>query len=116
MQDLIANLRQLLEPGAVLTGEQIGDKYSVDYTAENPHAPLAETFASGIVVDAIVAQSEAQREAVWSICGGIAEIARLLTPYASLDVRLELERMQALLFSSSSTRRHPKRPELEPRR
>ena len=41
MQDLIAGLRDLLEPSAVLTGEQLGDKYSVDYTAENAHAPLA---------------------------------------------------------------------------
>jgi hypothetical protein len=30
MQDLIANLRELLEPSAVLTGEQLGGKYSVD--------------------------------------------------------------------------------------
>ena len=41
MQELLASLRQLLEPSAVLTGEQLGDKYSVDYTAENPQAPLA---------------------------------------------------------------------------
>lgn len=58
---------------------------------------LAEAFDTGAVVDAVVAQSEAQREAVWAIRDGIAEIARLLTPYASLDVSLELGRTQAFL-------------------
>ena len=58
---------------------------------------LAEALEDGIVVDAVVAQSEAQREAVWSIRDGIAEITRLLTPYASLDVSLEIDRMQAFL-------------------
>jgi FAD/FMN-containing dehydrogenase len=58
---------------------------------------LSEAFDTGAVVDAVVAQSEAQREAVWAIRDGIAEIARLLTPYASLDVSLELDRMQAFL-------------------
>lgn len=58
---------------------------------------LAEAFESGIIVDAVIAQSEAQREAVWAIRDGIADITRLLTPYASLDVSLELDRMQAFL-------------------
>ncbi len=58
---------------------------------------LGETFDNAIVVDAVIAQSEAQRDAVWSIRDGIAEITRLLTPYASLDVSLELDRMQAFL-------------------
>ena len=58
---------------------------------------LGEAFDDGTVVDAVIAQSEAQRSAVWSIRDGIAEITRLLTPYASLDVSLELDRMQAFL-------------------
>jgi len=58
---------------------------------------LGEAFESGIIKDAIVAQSEAQREAVWAIRDGIAEIAPMLTPYASLDVSLSLDQMQAFL-------------------
>ncbi len=71
-----------------------------DSEADNARleALLSEAFDSGIVVDAVIAQSEAQREAVWAIRDGIADIARLLTPYASLDVSLELDRMQAFLL------------------
>ncbi|MDH3506652.1 MAG: FAD-binding oxidoreductase [Gammaproteobacteria bacterium] len=58
---------------------------------------LGEAFDGEIVADAVIAQSEAQREAIWAIRDGIAEIARMLTPYASLDVSLELERTQAFL-------------------
>lgn len=58
---------------------------------------LGEAFDGEIVADAVVAQSEAQRGAIWAIRDGIAEIARMLTPYASLDVSLELDRTQAFL-------------------
>jgi FAD/FMN-containing dehydrogenase len=60
-------------------------------------AALAEAFDEGIVADAIVAQSEAQRSKLWAIRDGIGEITRMLAPYASLDVSLGLSHTPAFL-------------------
>ncbi|HSG66064.1 MAG TPA: FAD-binding oxidoreductase, partial [Gammaproteobacteria bacterium] len=49
-------------------------------------ALLADALEAGTIEDAVLAQSEMQREALWAIRDGIGEITRLLTPYASLDV------------------------------
>jgi len=54
---------------------------------------LEHAFASEVVTDAVVAQSEAQRQRLWTIRDGIGEITRVLTPYASLDVSLGIADM-----------------------
>lgn len=58
---------------------------------------LGEALERGIVEDAVIAQSESQREKIWAIRDGIGEITRMLTPYASLDVSLGIDRMPAFL-------------------
>jgi FAD/FMN-containing dehydrogenase len=60
-------------------------------------AILADAIDAGTIEDAILAQSEAQRDALWAIRDGIGEITRLLTPYASLDVSLGIDRMPDFL-------------------
>jgi len=58
---------------------------------------LSEGLEAGIVEDAVIAQSEAQREKIWAIRDGIGEITHILTPYASLDVSLRIEQMPDFL-------------------
>jgi len=64
---------------------------------ERLEALLAEGLDAGMIEDAVVAQSEAQREKIWAIRDGIGEITRILTPYASLDVSLGIDRMPEFL-------------------
>jgi FAD/FMN-containing dehydrogenase len=54
---------------------------------------LERAFENGLIDDAVVAHSEAQRARLWAIRDGIGEITRALTPYASLDVSLSIEDM-----------------------
>jgi FAD/FMN-containing dehydrogenase len=54
---------------------------------------LEAAFESGIVEDAVVAQSETQRQKLWAIRDGIGEITMMLSPYASLDVSLSIDSM-----------------------
>lgn len=95
MQDLIANLRQLLEPSAVLTGEQLGDKYSVDYTAENPHKPLA-VLRPGTTeeVAAIMRACHAVAQPV-VIQGGLTGLSGGATPRSG-EIALSMERMNSI--------------------
>jgi FAD/FMN-containing dehydrogenase len=58
---------------------------------------LEAAFESGLVENAIVAQSEAQRTKLWAIRDGIGEITKMLSPYASLDVSMSIDSMPAFL-------------------
>jgi FAD/FMN-containing dehydrogenase len=60
-------------------------------------AMLADALEGAAIDDAVVAQSETQRETLWAIRDGIGEITRMLTPYASLDVSLGLDQMPGFL-------------------
>ncbi|NNC65565.1 MAG: FAD-binding oxidoreductase, partial [Gammaproteobacteria bacterium] len=95
MQDLIANLRELLEPSAVLTGEQLGGNYSVDYTAENPHAPLAllRPKTTEEVAEIMRACHAAAQPVV--IQGGLTGLTGGATPRPG-EIALSLERMSGI--------------------
>ena len=95
MQDLIASLRQSLEPSAVLTGEQLGDKYSVDYTAENPHAPLAVLRPKTTEEVAAIMRACHAAEQPVVIQGGLTGLSGGATPRPG-EIAISLERMSGI--------------------
>ena len=58
---------------------------------------LAAALEAGLIDDAAIAQSEKDRQAFWSIRDGVAEITADLTPYASLDVSMDIAEMAGFL-------------------
>ncbi|RKF16342.1 FAD-binding oxidoreductase [Roseovarius spongiae] len=58
---------------------------------------LGALFEEGALLDAVVAQNEAQRNAMWALREASAEITRLNDPVIDNDVAVPLDRMQALL-------------------
>lgn len=58
---------------------------------------LGSALESGLIEDAVIAQSEKDRETFWEIRDGVGEITRALIPYASLDVSMEIAEMPGFL-------------------
>ena len=57
---------------------------------------LGSALESGIIEDAVIAQSEKDAQTFWSIRDGIAEITTPLSPYAGVDVSLSVADMPAV--------------------
>jgi len=96
MDDLVTRLMQTLPAGAVLSGAQIGDKYSVDYTAENAQQPLAVVRPSSADELATImrACSSASQRVV--VQGGLTGLAGGATPIAG-EIAISLERMSGVI-------------------
>ncbi len=58
---------------------------------------LGSVLESGIIEDAVIAQSEKDRQTFWAIRDGVGEITQALLPYASLDVSMDIAEMAAFL-------------------
>ena len=58
---------------------------------------LGSTLEAGLIEDAVIAQSEKDRQTFWAIRDGVGEITQALIPYASLDVSMELAEMPDFL-------------------
>ncbi|HEU4616924.1 MAG TPA: FAD-binding oxidoreductase [Gammaproteobacteria bacterium] len=58
---------------------------------------LEQALDAGVVVDAVVAQSERERRAFWAIRDGIAEITPALMPMLAFDVSMAVGEMPAFL-------------------
>lgn len=65
--------------------------------SERFESALGSALESGLIEDAIIAQSEKDTQIFWAIRDGIAEITPLLTPYASVDVSMGVADMPAFL-------------------
>ncbi len=65
--------------------------------AERFEIALGAALESGIIDDAVIAQSEKDVQTFWAIRDGIAEITPQLTPYASVDVSLSIADMPSFL-------------------
>ena len=65
--------------------------------AERFENALGSALESGVIQDAVIAQSGKDGRAFWAIRDGIAEITPALMPYASLDVSLGLADMPGFL-------------------
>jgi FAD/FMN-containing dehydrogenase len=92
MNDTVTRLREALGPNAVLTDDQIDAKYSVDYTAENAHAPLAVVRPkSTSEVAEVMRICSAARQAV-VVQGGMTGLSGGATPRPG-EIALSLERL-----------------------
>ena len=58
---------------------------------------LGSALESGVIEDAVIAQSEKDAQTFWSIRDGIAEITTPLSPYAGIDVSLSVADMPGFL-------------------
>ncbi|MDE0681079.1 MAG: FAD-binding oxidoreductase [Gammaproteobacteria bacterium] len=56
-------------------------------------AALGRALESGVIADAAIARSVSDRQSFWAIRDGVAEITAGLTPYASLDVSMDIGEM-----------------------
>jgi len=64
---------------------------------ERMEVVLGDLLESGVVLDAVIAQSEREREVFWQIRDGIAEITPLLQPLVAFDVSVPIRDMPAFL-------------------
>ncbi len=58
---------------------------------------LGSALAENFIEDAVIAQSEKDRETFWAIRDGVSEITKALIPYASLDVSMDIAEMSGFL-------------------
>ena len=58
---------------------------------------LGTALESQIIDDAVIAQSEKDRQTFWAIRDGVSEITKDLIPYASLDVSMDIAEMPGFL-------------------
>ncbi|MDH3441748.1 MAG: FAD-binding oxidoreductase, partial [Gammaproteobacteria bacterium] len=78
----------------------------VDHSAdrERMETALGELLEAGVVVDAVIAQSERETENFWQIRDGIAEITALLQPLVAFDVAVPIRDMPAFLDATQQAR------------
>jgi FAD/FMN-containing dehydrogenase len=81
--------------------EMVSDRAGQKDPAALLEARLGEAMASGIVSDAVVAQSESQAEAFWKIRDSIAEAERADGPALQHDISVPVAAMPAFLASSA---------------
>ncbi len=95
MQDLIATLKRALGETAVLTGDDIGARYRVDFSHEDPCSPAAVVRpASTDEVAAVLAACHRARRPV-VVQGGLTGLAGGATPQQG-EISLSLERMNGV--------------------
>ena len=66
-----------------------------EHDAEQFQALLEEAFEAELITDAVLASSEAQRQAIWAIREDIEVLVRTLKPMFSFDVSLPIPAMEA---------------------
>ena len=102
--DIVRDLQRALGPDAVLTGEQIGARYRVDFSHENACAPLCVVRpASTADVAAILKACSAAGAAV-CVQGGMTGLSGGATPQEG-EVAISMERMSGIeeIDTASST-------------
>ena len=93
--DIVSRLRTLLGDGAVLSGADIGERYNVDYTGENPREPLAvvKPGSTEEVAAVLRACSESGQPAV--VQGGLTGLAGGATPRTG-EIAMSMERLSGI--------------------
>lgn len=93
--DILAGLRRALPEGGVLSGADIGERYSVDYTGENAQAPLAvvRPRTTEEVAEVLRACTESGQPVV--VQGGLTGLAGGATPREG-EIALSLERLSGI--------------------
>ena len=81
-------------PFYVLTETQGSDDKSGQTRFENT---LGDALEAGRIVDAVICQSERERQAVWSIRDGVGDIMTLIQDNANFDVSVPINKMAVFL-------------------
>ena len=92
---IVHRLRTRLADGAVLSGAEIGERYSVDYTGENPHRPVAvvKPRSTDEVAEVLRTCSEFAQPVV--VQGGLTGLAGGATPRKG-EIAMSLERLNGI--------------------
>ena len=92
---IVHRLRTRLADGAVLSGAEIGERYSVDYTGENPHRPVAvvKPRSTDEVAEVLRTCSEFAQPVV--VQGGLTGLAGGATPRKG-EIAMSLERLKGI--------------------
>lgn len=99
--DELAEVSVLLEIGATSVHDaRIQDDGSLPVVNQLQEA-LAEYFESGLVSDAVVAQNETQRKAMWAQREAAYEVMMMKTPPVMTDVSVPLDQVQNFLEQMS---------------
>lgn len=99
-QFIIDNVEQVTSPLSgrypfyVLTEMEGSD---AERDQEKFESTLAASMESGLVVDAVIASSEREREGFWQIRDGVADIGTFIRDTANFDVSLPISNMREFL-------------------
>ncbi len=92
---IVDRLRTRLADGAVLSGADIGDRYSVDYTGENPHRPVAVVKPGSTDEVAVVLRTCSEFAQPVVVQGGLTGLAGGATPRKG-EIAMSLERLNGI--------------------
>ncbi len=87
----------MVEVGAIAPRDAVpGDDGQIPIAA-HLETVLGALFEEGAILDAVVAQNEAQRREMWARREAAAEVITLHEPYADRDIAVPVDRMQQFL-------------------
>ena len=92
---IVGRLRSLLADGAVLSGADIGERYNVDFTGENPREPLAVVKPASTREVAAVLRTCSELAQPVVVQGGLTGLAGGATPRKG-EIALSLERLSGI--------------------
>jgi len=95
----------LVELGAVAEREAAPGPDGTVPLAAHLEDVLTRLYASGAVLDAVVAKSDAERAEMWARREAAAEVSRLRTPLIDNDIAVPLDRMSDLLARTAARAR-----------
>ena len=93
--DIVSRLCALLADGAVLSGAEIGERYNVDYTGENPREPLAVVKPGSTEAVAAVLRACSEFGQPLVVQGGLTGLAGGATPRTG-EIALSMERLSGI--------------------
>ena len=93
--EIVGRLRALLADGAVLSGADIGERYSVDYTGENPCEPLAVVKPGSTEEVAAVLRTCSEFGQPLVVQGGLTGLAGGATPREG-EIAMSMERLNGI--------------------
>lgn len=94
-EGIVDRLRSRLADGAVLSGADIGERYSVDYTGENPHRPVAVVKPGSTDEVATVLRTCSEFAQPVVVQGGLTGLAGGATPRKG-EIAMSLERLNGI--------------------
>lgn len=87
----------MVEVGAIAARDATPRPDGTIPVVEQLETILAELYEDGLVLDAVVAQNEAQRAEMWARREAVAEVARTQSAVIDHDIAVPLDKMQTLV-------------------